>query len=131
MSPFPPSYSTLISFFINKNCVLQLSENTYENDILKMTYKSKINYKFNVLMKCGHNRDISFRLFSVIKHENSYCLNCNEFFIGNKYNNLKKNFEDRGFIFDISKDKYYKILNDLLLKVSTIKIVLNEFFNNT
>lgn len=112
MSPFPSTYSDLISFFINKNCVLQLSEDSYENDILKMSYKSKIDYKYNVLMKCGHNRIVSFRLFSVIKHDNLNCIDCNVFFIGDKYNNLKKNYEDRGFVFDISKDEFHKILNN-------------------
>lgn len=112
MSPFPASYSTLISFFINKNCVLQLSESTYENDILKMTYSSKINYKYNVFMRCGHNRIVSFISFNNIKYENLYCFDCGKFSIESRYNNLKKNFEDRGFIFDISIDEYKKKLND-------------------
>lgn len=111
-SPFPSSYSNLIAFFINKDCILQLDEDIYENEILKMTYSSKINYKYNVFMRCGHNRIVSFISFDNIKYENLYCFGCGKFSIESRYNNLKKNFEDRGFIFDISIDEYKKKLND-------------------
>lgn len=110
MSLFPLSYIDLINFYERKGCHIQLEESTYNDNITKISISLHRQYKYNVVMRCGHKRTITFNGFDNIQNDKNYnCTSCN---IDYNYQNIKKRFESHGFIFDISENIFHNIINE-------------------
>lgn len=107
MSPFPRSYDDLISFYTKKGCRLQLEESLYNDNTTEMSIVLHRKHKYNVIMKCGHVRMITFNGFDNIKKNKNYnCTSCNHSL---NFKEIKKRIENHGFIFEMSEEIFNNI----------------------